>query len=260
MVIAGGALLGTDVALVRSIAGFSAPGLSAVPALLGGSVTVALVGLAQAASIGPSLRNPEGSVRRPTATSPRRAWRTCPATSPAPALGRFSPLYRGGGLGRGTHPLGGGRLGVLLAVVVSVCAPLAERILMPVIGRLVLAVAGELIRGKRQDIVPMLRTSRLSSAAMVATEWHAVDPPMEPPSDEGTSYCVELPHIEATLPRAGGCRWALLTLVMRGVSGVRRRAPLCAGVARRAERGRGGGRSLDRGVIRRRDVPSRSGL
>lgn len=160
----------------------------------------------------------------------------------------------------GARPLGGGFSGVRLTVVAPVCAPLAERTLMPVIGGLVLVVAGELIWGKRQDIVLVLRTSRLSSAAMVVTEWHAVNPPMEPPSDEGTSYCVELPHIEATLPRVGGCRWALPTLVMRGVSGVRRRASLCAGVARRAERGRGGGRSLDRGVIRGRDVPSRSGL
>lgn len=171
------ALLGTDVDLVGGIAhipaalpGFSAPDLSAVPALLGGAVAVALVGLAQAASIGPSVPNPDGSKSSVNGDFAAQGLANL-------AGGLFQSLPSGGSLSRtGVSVSAGARTrwagvlsGVLLALIVLVCAPLAEHIPMPVIGGLILVVGGELIRGKRHDILLVLRTSPLSSAAMVLT-------------------------------------------------------------------------------------------
>ncbi|MET7758930.1 SulP family inorganic anion transporter [Streptomyces sp. NPDC005389] len=171
------AVLGTDVELVGGIAhipaalpGFSAPDLSAVPALLGGAVAVALVGLAQAASIGPSVPNPDGSKSSVNGDFAAQGLANL-------AGGLFQSLPSGGSLSRtGVAVSAGARTrwagvlsGVLLALIVLVCAPLAEHIPMPVIGGLILVVGGELIWGKRHDILLVLRTSPLSSAAMVLT-------------------------------------------------------------------------------------------
>ncbi|MEU1618706.1 SulP family inorganic anion transporter [Streptomyces sp. NPDC005722] len=171
------AVLGTDVELVRDIAhipaalpGFSAPDLPAVPHLLGGAVAVALVALAQAASIGLSVPNPDGS--RSSANGDFAAQGLANL-----AGGLFQSLPSGGSLSRtGVAVSAGSRTrwtgvfaGVLLALVVLTCAPLAERIPMPVIGGLILVVGAELIWGKRHDIMLVLRTSWLSSAAMVVT-------------------------------------------------------------------------------------------
>ncbi|MFJ3099673.1 SulP family inorganic anion transporter [Streptomyces hydrogenans] len=171
------AVLGTDVELVGGIAhipaalpGFSAPDLSAVPALLGGAVAVALVGLAQAASIGPSVPNPDGSRSSVNGDFAAQGLANL-------AGGLFQSLPSGGSLSRtGVAVSAGARTrwagvlsGVLLALIVLVCAPLAEHIPMPVIGGLILVVGGELIWGKRHDILLVLRTSPLSSAAMVLT-------------------------------------------------------------------------------------------
>lgn len=171
------ALLGTDVQLVQDIAripaslpGFSAPDLSAVPQLLGGSAAVALVGLAQAASIGPSVPNPDGT--RPSVNGDFTAQGLANV-----AGGLFQSLPSGGSLSRtGVAVSAGARTrwagvfsGVLLALIVLVCAPLAERIPMPVIGGLILVVGGELITGKIPDIRLVLRTSRTSAAAMTVT-------------------------------------------------------------------------------------------
>ncbi|MFJ5138615.1 SulP family inorganic anion transporter [Streptomyces sp. NPDC088707] len=171
------AVLGTDVELVGGIAhipaalpGFSAPDLSAVPALLGGAVAVALVGLAQAASIGPSVPNPDGSKSSVNGDFTAQGLANL-------AGGLFQSLPSGGSLSRtGVAVSAGARTrwagvlsGVLLALIVLVCAPLAEHIPMPVIGGLILVVGGELIWGKRHDILLVLRTSPLSSAAMVLT-------------------------------------------------------------------------------------------
>ncbi|MEW1698076.1 SulP family inorganic anion transporter [Streptomyces sp. NPDC091278] len=179
MVAASGAvaLLGTDVELVGGIAhipaalpGFSAPDLSAVPHLLGGAVAVALVGLAQAASIGPSVPNPDGSKSSVNGDFAAQGLANL-------AGGLFQSLPSGGSLSRtGVAVSAGARTrwagifsGVLLALIVLVCAPLAEHIPMPVIGGLILVVGGELIWGKRHDVLLVLRTSRLSSAAMIVT-------------------------------------------------------------------------------------------
>jgi SulP family sulfate permease len=171
------AALGTRVELVRDIAhipaalpGFSAPDLSAVPHLIGGAFAVALVALAQAASIGSSVPNPDDSRSSVNGDFAAQGLANL-------AGGLFHSLPSGGSLSRtGVAVSAGARTrwagvfsGVLLALVVLVCAPLAEHIPMPVIGGLILIVGGELIWGKRQDILMVLRTSPLSSAAMVLT-------------------------------------------------------------------------------------------
>lgn len=67
-VTAGVVLFGTDVESVKDIASipaalpsFTAPDFSAVPDLAWGTVSVALVALAQAAGIAPSMPNPDGT-------------------------------------------------------------------------------------------------------------------------------------------------------------------------------------------------------
>jgi SulP family sulfate permease len=59
--------------------------------------------------------------------------------------------------------------GVFLALVVLLLGSLAERIPMSVIGGLILVIGGELIWGKRRDIVLVWHTSWLSTVAMVVT-------------------------------------------------------------------------------------------
>ncbi len=169
--------LSTNVELVRDIAdipaalpSFTAPDFSAVPELVGGALSVALVALAQAAGIAPSMPNPDGT--RSDVNGDFRAQGYANLLG-----GLFQSLPSGGSMSRtGVAVSAGARTrwagvfsGVFLALVVLVCGSLAERIPMPVIGGLILVVGGELIWGKRRDIMLVLRTSRLSSAAMVLT-------------------------------------------------------------------------------------------
>ncbi|MFG2883515.1 SulP family inorganic anion transporter [Streptomyces sp. NPDC048297] len=218
------ALLGTDVELVRDIAhipaalpGFSAPDLSAVPHLLGGAVAVALVALAQAASIGSSVPNPDGSRSSVNGDFTAQGLANL-------AGGLFQSLPAGGSLSRtGVAVSAGARTrwagvlsGILLALVVLVCAPLAEHIPMPVIGGLILVVGGELIWGKRRDILLVLRTSRLSSAAMVLTFLATTQLPLQQAIVFGAAaslllYCVQaarqVPFLALTRDPRG--RWHL---------------------------------------------------
>ncbi|MER5440165.1 SulP family inorganic anion transporter [Streptomyces sp. NPDC002790] len=173
----GVAVFSVDVELVRSIAGipgalpsFSAPDWSAVPQLIAGAFSVALVALAQAAGIAPSMPNPDGS--RSDVNGDFRSQGYANLLG-----GLFQALPSGGSLSRtGVAVSAGARTrwagiisGVFLALVVLVCGSLAERIPMPVIGGLILVVGGELIWGKRRDIRLVLRTSPLSSVAMILT-------------------------------------------------------------------------------------------
>ncbi|MFJ7628488.1 SulP family inorganic anion transporter [Streptomyces sp. NPDC097595] len=179
MVVAGVgvAVLGTDVELVRDIASipaalpsFSAPDLSAVPHLIGGAFSVALVALAQAAGVSPSVPNPDGSRSEVNGDFRSQGYANLLG-------GLFQALPSGGSLSRtGVAVSAGARTrwagvvsGVFLALVVLVCGSLAERVPMPVIGGLILVVGGELIWGKRRDILLVLRTSWMSSAAMILT-------------------------------------------------------------------------------------------
>ncbi|MFD3659960.1 SulP family inorganic anion transporter [Streptomyces sp. NPDC058659] len=171
------ALLSVDVELVKGIAAIpsalpslTAPDLSAVPDLAWGAVSVALVALAQAAGIAPSMPNPDGSRTDINGDFRSQGYANL-------AGGLFQSLPSGGSMSRtGVAVSAGARTrwagiisGVFLALVVLVCAPLAEHIPMPVIGGLILVVGGELIWGKRRDIVLVFRTSWMSAGAMVLT-------------------------------------------------------------------------------------------
>nr|WP_268823874.1 SulP family inorganic anion transporter [Yinghuangia soli] len=160
-----------DIAAIPSaLPHVTAPDWGAMPHLLGGAVSVALVALAQAASIAPTVPNPDGSKSSVDADFTSQGL--------ANAVGGFfQSLPVGGSLSRtGVAVDAGARTrwagvfsGISLALVVVLFGGLAERIPMPVIGGLILVVGGELVWGKRGDILLVLRTSWLSSAAMAAT-------------------------------------------------------------------------------------------
>ncbi|MFS0693000.1 SulP family inorganic anion transporter [Streptomyces nitrosporeus] len=171
------ALLSTNVELVRDIASvpaslpsFTVPGLSAAPDLVRGAVSVALGALAQAAGIAPSMPNPDGTRSDINGDFRSQGYANL-------AGGLFQALPSGGSMSRtGVAVSAGARSrwagvvsGVFLALVVLLCGSLAERIPMPVIGGLILVVGGELVWGKRHDILLVLRTSRMSAGAMVLT-------------------------------------------------------------------------------------------
>ncbi|WP_405135263.1 SulP family inorganic anion transporter [Nocardia sp. NBC_01388] len=148
----------------------SIPNLDAVPHLLPGALAVAMVALAQAAGVAPSMPNPDGS----------RSNMNSDFVSQGVANiggGLFQALPAGGSLSRtgvassvGAKTRWAGVIsGVFLALVVLTCASLAERIPVPVIGGLILVVGGELIFGKFKDIALVWNTSKLSAAAMIAT-------------------------------------------------------------------------------------------
>ncbi|MGW4242098.1 SulP family inorganic anion transporter [Nocardia sp. NPDC004722] len=171
------AILGTDVELVSDIAhipgalpGLSLPNWGAMPHLAAGALSVALVALAQAASVAPSMPNPDGG---------RSSVNTDFTAQGIANLGGglFSALPAGGSLSRTGVAAGVGARtrwagvvsGVFLALVVLTCGSLAERIPMPVIGGLILVVGAELVWGKVKDIELVWRTSKLSTAALIAT-------------------------------------------------------------------------------------------
>ncbi|MEU8883264.1 SulP family inorganic anion transporter [Streptomyces hydrogenans] len=177
------ALPAADGELVRDIAAITstppsftapdltaAPDLSAAPHLLRGAVSVALVALAQAAGIAPCMPNPDGTRSDINGDFRSQGYANL-------AGGLFQALPSGGSLSRtGVAVPDGARTrwagvvsGFFLALVVLLCGPLAERIPMPVVGGLILVVGGELIRGKRHDILLVLRTSWMSAGAMVLT-------------------------------------------------------------------------------------------
>lgn len=213
-----------DVELVRDIAhipaalpGFSAPDLSAVPSLIGGAFSVALVALAQAAGIAPSMPNPDGS--RSDINGDFRAQGYANALG-----GLFQALPSGGSMSRtGVAVSAGSRTrwagvvsGVFLALVVLVCGSLAERIPMPVIGGLILVVGGELIWGKRHDILLVLRTSWMSAGAMVLTFLATTQLPLQQAIVIGAVlslllYCAQAARqakVVALRPGADG-RWSI---------------------------------------------------
>lgn len=173
----GSAVLRPDVELVEDIASvprslppFSVPDLAAVPDLAFGAIAIALVALAQAAGIGAAVANPDGS--RPDASVDFRAQGLANI-----AGGLTSALPTGGSLSRtGVATSAGAQTrwsgifaGVWLAVIVLAVGPVAGQIPMAVIGGLLLVIGGELLAGRYRDIVLVLRTSWLSSTAMVVT-------------------------------------------------------------------------------------------
>lgn len=173
----GVAVLGTDVELARDIGripaalpSFTAPDLSSVGALLPGAFAVALVGLAQAASIGPTVPNPDGSKSSVNGDFVAQGLGNIGG-------GLFGALPTGGSMSRtGVAVSAGARTrwtgifaGLWLALLVLTLGSLAERIPMPVIGGLIIVIGCELIMGRIPDILLVLRTSPLSAAAMIVT-------------------------------------------------------------------------------------------
>ncbi|MEV0268022.1 SulP family inorganic anion transporter [Hamadaea sp. NPDC050747] len=171
------AILGTHVELVSDIADIPAalpkptlPDWGSMPSLAGGAVAIALVALAQAASIGPTAPNPDRS-RMDT----NRDFLSQGLANVAGGL--FQSLPVGGSLSRtGVSVAAGAQTrwsgifsGVWLALIVLAFAPLAERIPMPVIGGLIMVVGAEIIYGRRRDVALVWRTSKLSTAAMAVT-------------------------------------------------------------------------------------------
>lgn len=161
----------SDIAAIpRSLPPFSLPDPGAVPHLATGAVAIALVALAQAAGIGAAVANPDGS--RPDASRDFVAQGLANT-----AGGFFSALPTGGSLSRtgvGTSAGADTRwagifAGAWLALLVLLVGPLAGRIPMAVIGGLLLVIGGELIEGRVTDIVLVLRTSWMSTTAMVVT-------------------------------------------------------------------------------------------
>lgn len=170
-------LASPDVELVKDIAGiprslppFTLPDLTAVPDLAAGAVAIALVALAQSAGIGASVPNPDGT--RPNASIDFRAQGLANL-----AGGLFSALPTGGSLSRtGVGTSAGARTrwsgifaGLWLALLVVLVGPVAGQIPMAVIGGLLIVIGAELIIGRASDIALVLRTSWLSTTAMVAT-------------------------------------------------------------------------------------------
>ncbi|RKE05178.1 SulP family inorganic anion transporter [Streptomyces sp. TLI_171] len=169
--------LGTQVELAGDIApipgalpAFTAPDPSAVGALLPGAFAVALVGLAQAASIGPSVPNPDGTRSSVNGDFVAQGLGNIGG-------GLFGALPTGGSMSRtGVAVSAGARTrwtGVFaalwLALLVLTLGSLAERIPMPVIGGLIIVIGCELVVGRLPDIALVLRTSPLSATAMTAT-------------------------------------------------------------------------------------------
>jgi SulP family sulfate permease len=171
------AVLGTGVervsdiaAIPRSLPPFTLPDVGALPTLVAGSFAIALVALAQAAGIGAAVPNPDG-----TRTNVSKDFTAQGLANVAG--GFFGALPTGGSLSRtGVATSGGAQTrwagifaGLWLIVLVLALGPLAGAIPMAVIGGLLLVIGGELVMGRVNDIKLVLRTSGLSSAAMVVT-------------------------------------------------------------------------------------------
>ncbi|WP_435737885.1 SulP family inorganic anion transporter [Cellulosimicrobium sp. PMB13] len=200
-------------AIPAALPGLSLPDLSVAPSLVGGAFAVALVGLAQAASIAPSMPNPDGSRSDANADFRSQGWANV-------AGGLFQALPSGGSMSRtGVAAEAGARTrwagvvsGVFLALVVVLLGGVAELIPMPVIGGLILVVGGELVWGKRREILLVLRTSPLSSAAMILTFLATTQLPLQQAIVLGAVLSLLLYCVQAA-------RQSRLLLLRRGADG-----------------------------------------
>lgn len=162
--------VGDIATIANSLPPWTFPNLAAVPSLLLGGVAVALVALAQAASISAAVPNPDGS-----RSSMNGDFLAQGAANAAGSL--FGALPTGGSLSRtGVATSAGAQTrwagvfaGLWLLVLVLVAGSVAELIPMPVIGGLVLVIGGELIAGRLPDIRLVFRVAPLSAVAMVVT-------------------------------------------------------------------------------------------
>jgi len=176
------------------------PDLSAVPDLLVGGLAVAVVALAQAAGISAAVPNP--SRRRASASSDFTAQGAANLVGAA-----FGALPTGGSLSRTGVAVSAGAksrwsgifAGAWLLALVLVAGRAAEVIPMAVIGGLVMVIGGELIAGRVDGIRLVLRTSLLSTAAMVVTFVATTELPLQQAILIGSLlslllYCVRAGH------------------------------------------------------------------
>ncbi|WP_211287536.1 SulP family inorganic anion transporter [Isoptericola jiangsuensis] len=162
--------VGDIAAIPRSLPPLSLPDLAALPHLAWGGLAIALIALAQAAGISAAVSNPDGT--RADASKDFTAQGLANV-----AGGFFGALPTGGSLSRtGVATSGGAQTrwagifaGVWLVLLVLALGPFAGTIPMAVIGGLLLVIGGELVMGRRRDVVLVARTSPLSTAAMVVT-------------------------------------------------------------------------------------------
>ncbi|MFE3023094.1 SulP family inorganic anion transporter [Nocardia tengchongensis] len=216
------AVLSTPVSLVADIAhipaalpGLSLPNWSALPTLAPGALAVAMVALAQAASIASAHPNPDG-----TRTDVDRDFRAQGLASLGGGL--FHALPAGGSMDRSSIAAATGGYtrwagvfaGCFLTLIVVACAPLAEHIPMPVIGGLIIVVSLQLIWGKVSDLQLIWRTSKLSVAALVVTFVATTQLPLQQAIVVGTLlslllYCVQSTRREdlTALVRNENGRW-----------------------------------------------------
>jgi SulP family sulfate permease len=161
----------SDIAAIpRSLPPLTLPDVGALPELAWGGLAIALIALAQAAGISAAVPNPDGS--RADASKDFTAQGLANV-----AGGLFGALPTGGSLSRtGVATSGGAQTrwagifaGLWLVLLVLALGPLAGTIPLAVIGGLLLVIGGELVMGRRHDIALVVRTSWLSTAAMVVT-------------------------------------------------------------------------------------------
>ncbi|MGY4649031.1 sulfate permease, SulP family [Mycobacterium sp. URHB0021] len=162
--------VGDIASIANSLPPLVVPNFAAMPGLLVGGVAVALVGLAQAASISAAAPNPDGS--RPNMSRDFLAQGTGNL-----AGGFFGALPTGGSMSRtGVATSAGAQTrwtgvfaGIWLAVLVLIAGSAAEIIPMPVIGGLIIVIGVELVVGRLPDIKLVLRVAPISALAMLIT-------------------------------------------------------------------------------------------
>lgn len=160
-----------DIGVVpNSLPPITVPDVSALPHLVLGAFAIALVALAQAAGISAAVPNPDKS--RPDASG------DFTAQGAANVVGAFfGALPAGGSLSRtGVAVSAGARTrwagvfaGAWLILLVVIAGSLAQAIPMAVIGALLIVIGAELIGGRWDDIVLVIRSAPLSAVAMLVT-------------------------------------------------------------------------------------------
>nr|WP_281270230.1 solute carrier family 23 protein [Corynebacterium alimapuense] len=198
-------ILGTKVELVsdiaaipRSLPPFTLPDFAAMPSLVSGGLAIALIALAQAAGISSAVPNPDGS--RANVSQDFKAQGIANV-----AGSFFGALPTGGSLSRtGVATSAGAQTrwvgifaGLSLILLVVTLGPLAGAIPMAVIGGLLLVIGGELIAGRIADVMLVLRTSWLSSAAMALTFAATTQLPLQQAIFLGTGLSIVLFTIQA---------------------------------------------------------------
>ncbi|QMU74709.1 SulP family inorganic anion transporter [Streptacidiphilus sp. PB12-B1b] len=158
-------------AVPAALPALSLPAWAVMPRLLPGACAVALVALAQAASISPGA---------PDATSgpPRDGGRDIVAQAAANVAGAFfQALPVGGSLSRTGVSVAAGAgsrwagvlSGVLMALIVSTLGGATGHIPLPAIGALLIIIGFELIRGRASQIRAVWSLGPANSAVMGAT-------------------------------------------------------------------------------------------